>query len=115
MRIKKVIIVHDIAKISPVFAYTVVALPGDISPTSVPALKRPIVPVATPLSSIRALIPELAARTIGRLNSTERILAMARCWCGATVSPNQASFVTFTSHCAPERTLSLIIPGNTAS
>ena len=62
-----------------------------------------------------ALIPALAARTIGRLNSTHRMRAIPRCCRGAAVSPNQASFVTFTSQPAPARTLSRMIPGKSAS
>lgn len=101
--------------ISPVFAYGVSPSPGRTRATTVPIRNRPREAVSSPLASITALIPALAALTIGRRNSTDRIRAIARCWRGATVSPNQASLVTLTSHPAPPRTLSRMIPGNTAS
>src|SRR6266481_7773683 len=76
----------------------------DALPISVPRLKSGVLAVIRPSASITALIPVLAARTIGTLVSTARIAVIASNWYGAELLPYHASLVMFTRTSAPRLT-----------
>jgi hypothetical protein len=78
-------------------SYGVRALSQAISATFVCCSKVSVRLVMRPTGSTNALIPLFVERTRKRRCSTARKRAIARWIQGAVVSPNQASFVMFTS------------------
>lgn len=52
-----------------------------------------------------AEMPVFVARRNSRPVSAARIRVICKCWCGAALSPNQASLLTFTSRFAAGKAL----------
>jgi len=88
---------------------------GAIAPETISRVNSPEVCTIRPSGATMAEIPVLAARTRYAWFSTARKAAIARCWTGAALWPNQASLVMFTSTSAPARKNSRTSAGKIAS